>query len=159
MPTSSNFAGIVRQILISRERGGPMVSVSEVKALAGRGLVGDRHLSRTIGKSVDKNLTLIESEKILDYGAATGLSFTAQDARRNIVTSGIELNPLVGNEFYVGAIRVRALELCEPCSLLARRTQRAVLWGLAHKGGLRCQILTDGVIQLGDTVRYTQGSA
>ena len=149
----SNTGGVVRQILLSAERGQAMTSVTEVQALAGRGLVGDRHFSLGLDDALDKNLTLIESEKIADFCRATGLDFCAEDARRNIVTEGVELNGLVGREFQVGEVRVKAIVLCEPCSLLARRTDRAVLWGLAHKAGLRCQIMTDGVIRVGDVIR------
>ena len=130
-----------------------MSSVSKVEAVAGQGLVGDRHFSLALGDALDKNLTLIESEKIEGFCKAMGLPFSAQDARRNIVTSGIELNGLLGHAFYVGAAKVKAVELCEPCSLLARRTHRAVLWGLVHKGGLRCQIVSGGMIEVGDQIR------
>jgi MOSC domain-containing protein YiiM len=133
-----------------------MISVTEVHALAGRGLAGDRNFAPlAVGKT--NNVTLIESEKIREFTVATGLDFTAEDSRRNIVTSGIDLNQLVGCEFHVGVVRMKALELCEPCSLLARRTHRAVLWGLLHKAGLRCQIVTDGVIRVGDEIRPERG--
>jgi MOSC domain-containing protein YiiM len=129
-----------------------MISVNEVHALAGRGLAGDRNFApRASGKT--NNVTLIESEKIHEFTVATGLNFTPEDSRRNIVTSGIDLNPLVGCEFHVGAVKVKALELCEPCAPLARRTHQAILWGLLHKGGLRCQIISDGVIRVGDEIR------
>jgi len=147
--------GVVKEILLAQKRGGAMSSVSQVQAMAGRGLVGDRNFSPLIEVAPDKNITLIESEKIQEFGEATGIAFSAQDARRNIVTSGILLNPLLGQEFFVGPVTVKALELCEPCSLLARRTHRQVLWGLAHKGGLRCQILTYGIIQVGDRIRFS----
>jgi MOSC domain-containing protein YiiM len=149
----ANAHGIVQQILLSQARGGSMLSVNQVQAVAGQGLVGDRNFSPQIGGSLDKNLTLIESENIQKFSESMGLTFSPEDARRNIVTSGIRLNPLLGHEFYVGPVKVKALELCEPCSLLAKRTHRAVLWGLVHKGGLRCQIVGSGLINLGDKVR------
>jgi MOSC domain-containing protein YiiM len=150
--SSAAVSGQVRQILISPKKGDPMLSKEEMHALAGRGLAGDRNFSpRAAGKT--NNLTLIESEKIDGFVAATSLEFSAEDSRRNIVTSGIDLNLLVGREFYLGTVKVKALELCEPCSLLAKRTHRAVLWGLRNKGGLRCEIITDGIIRVGDEIR------
>ena len=128
-----------------------MASVPEVEAIAGRGLVGD-YRADTLGLDADKALTLIESENIQRFVEATGVAFSAEAARRNIVTRGIRLNDLVGAEFWVGAVRVKALELCEPCSLLARRTNRMVLVGLLGKGGLRCQVLTGGLIRRGDKI-------
>jgi len=129
-----------------------MVSLSQVQAVAGQGLFGDRNFSRLTKESADKNLTLIEAEKIDDFARSTGLDFSAEDARRNLVTQGIDLNPLLGREFFVGEVKVMALELCEPCNLLAKRTYRQVLWGLLHRGGLRCRIVSDGVIHVGDQV-------
>jgi MOSC domain-containing protein YiiM len=157
-PESVIASGVVKEILLSQERGDAMFSVAQVRAVAGQGLVGDRNFSPQASECLDKNLTLIESEKIQEFSDATGLAFSARDARRNIVTRGIQLNALLGHEFYVGSVKVKALELCEPCSLLARRTHRAVLWGLAHKGGLRCQIVTDGIILLGDSIRFSQNA-
>jgi len=142
--------GILKAIWIAPEKGATMVSLLEVQAVAGQGLFGDRNFSR--GGSADKDLTLIEAEKIDDFVRSTGLDFSAEDARRNLVTEGIELNPLVGREFSVGAVRIRAMELCEPCNLLAKRTHRQVLWGFLHRGGLRCRIVTDGIIHVGDKV-------
>jgi len=158
LPKLANATGIVKEILLSPKRGGAMSSVSQVQALAGQGLVGDRNFSPLLEVAPDKNITLIESEKIQEFCEATGIPFSAQDARRNIVTSGIRLNPLLGREFFVGSVKVKALELCEPCSLLARRTHRAVLWGLLHKGGLRCQVMTDGLIKLGDVIRNSSNA-
>ncbi len=157
MPETLNLTGTVNDILISKRKGDTMISVPKVEAVAGKGLVGDRNFSSGSGKSVDNHLTLIELEKIQQFVQATGLDFSPEDARRNVVTHGIELNPLVGQEFYVGPVKVKALELCEPCSLLARRTNRAVLWGLLHKGGLRCRIVTSGLIHVGDCLRPIQG--
>jgi MOSC domain-containing protein YiiM len=148
--TAAN-AGTVLDVLLAPARGAAMISVAEVEAVAGRGLIGD-YRSETLGLDPDKALTLIEYENIHRFVEALGLPFSAEDARRNIITRGTRLNDLLGAEFRVGAVRVKALELCEPCSLLARRTHRAVLWGFKGKGGLRCQILESGMIRRGDYV-------
>jgi MOSC domain-containing protein YiiM len=157
-PFSPSEKGIVIDILLAPARGVAMASVAEVEAMVGRGLAGD-YRSTKAGLGPDKNLTLIESENIRSFVEATGFPFSAEDARRNIVTAGIRLNDLLGAEFWVGAVRVKALELCEPCSLLAKRTHRAVLWGLVGKGGLRCQILVDGLIRRGDKIGLNRGPA
>jgi MOSC domain-containing protein YiiM len=140
-PPLSTF-GHVEEILVSVAKGAPMNSVGEVQVHAARGLAGHHH----------KNLTLIEAEKIERFAEEYDLLFSAHDARRNIVTRGVELNPLLGREFHVGSVKLRALELCEPCSLLAKRTYPQVLPGLRHKGGLRCRIVSGGVIRVGDQV-------
>jgi MOSC domain-containing protein YiiM len=45
--------------------------------------------------------------------------------------------------------------LCEPCKDLERATQPGVIEGLLHRGGLNADILTDGVISVGDEVVET----
>jgi MOSC domain-containing protein YiiM len=150
-PLSTDEKGTVVDILLAPGRGAAMASVGEVEALAGRGLVGD-YRSAKDAVEPERHLTLIESENIHQFAKAANLPFSAEDARRNIVTRGVRLNDLLGAEFRIGPVQVRALELCEPCSLLAKRTHRAVLPGLVGKGGLRCQILTSGVIRRGDAV-------
>jgi MOSC domain-containing protein YiiM len=132
-----------------------MTAVAEVEAIPGKGLAGDRYSLRTGTFSKpqpDRELTLIESEAIEAFNSEMGIDYAAAAARRNVVTRGVPLNHLVGREFQIGEIRVRGLKLCEPCSHLARLSHQAVLPGLVHRGGLRAQILTEGVIRAGDAV-------
>jgi MOSC domain-containing protein YiiM len=133
----------------------PLVSVSEAHAVPGRGLAGDRYFNQTgsFWKPLpDYELTLIEIEAIEDLKRDFGIEFSPGDGRRNIVTRGVSLNDLVGQEFQVGEVTLRGIRLCEPCKHLARLSHRAVVRGLVHKGGLRAQILTDGTIRVGDVV-------
>lgn len=144
-------------LLISKSSSDEMESLSEVSAVPGRGLVGDRYFEG-IGtfspqpQKPDFEITLIESEKIEFFSKESGLPFSAFDARRNVVTEGVDLNGLVGKEFLLGAVRLRGIRLCEPCNYLAKITYPDVLRGLVHKGGLRAQILTQGVMRAGDSV-------
>ena len=73
-----------------------------MRALAGRGLEGDRHVTGdgTFPSGVPGSaLTLIEAEVCESFTPPLG----PDEHRRNIVTRGIELNGLVGHEFTVGA--------------------------------------------------------
>jgi len=150
------FEGAVVSIHIAAAAEGPMLSVDEVEAIPGKGLSGDRYFHQvgTFSKpQPDRELTFIEIEAIEALKAETGLELAEGDARRNIVTRGVPLNHLVGREFAVGRVRVRGLKLCEPCAHLASLTQSGVLPGLVHRGGLRAQILNEGVIRAGDVVK------
>ena len=73
--------------------------------------------------------------------------------RRNVLIRGLALNQLVGHEFTIGEVRCRGMRLCEPCMVVERYASRPVLRALAHRGGLRADILEDGVIRIGDEVR------
>ncbi len=145
----------VVEILISAAPASPMTSCANVLAVPGRGLDGDRYFNGTgtfakNPQQPDFEITLIEGEAIAAFARESGLAFTAADARRNLVTRDIALNDLVGVEFSVGPVRLKGLRLCEPCNYLAKMTGPAVLRGLVHRGGLRAQILSEGVIHVGD---------
>lgn len=144
----------VSEILIAESPSSPMSSRSEVRAVPGRGLEADRYFSGVgtfspTPQKPDFEITFIEKEKIEEFARATALPFTAAHARRNIVTEGVDLNALIGKEFLVGSVRIRGIRLCEPCNFLAKTTFPEVLKGLVHKGGLRAQIVTEGIIRVG----------
>lgn len=134
-----------------------MTACPEARAVPGRGLEGDRYFNG-IGTfsphppKPDYEITLIEKEQIDAFVAESGLPFTSSLARRNLVTEGVELNSLVGREFAVGAVRLRGIRLCEPCTYLAKISFPETLRGLVHKGGLRAQIVSEGMIRVGDQV-------
>jgi MOSC domain-containing protein YiiM len=133
-----------------------MDSLVEVQALAGAGLVGDRYF-RGVGTYsgadvVGRQVTLIEGEALAAASVETGKDIRPRDSRRNIVTQGIRLNDLVGREFAVGEVRMRGVELCEPCSHLAQLAGKPMLRTLVHRGGIRADILSDGMIRVGDPI-------
>ena len=100
-----------------------------------------------------REVTLLEIEAIDALKLELGLEIEPGEARRNLVTRGVALNHLVGREFTVGEARLLGCRLCEPCSGLAAHTGKsAILPGLIHRGGLRCDILEGGVIRVGDAV-------
>jgi MOSC domain-containing protein YiiM len=146
------FRGNVVSIFIAREAAIPMESREEVKAVAGRGLEGDRyfdgtgHWSKTPG--VGREVTLIEIEAIEALESERNIAITPGATRRNVVTRGVPLNHLVGREFQLGAVRLRGMRLCEPCTYLESLTQQGVLSGLIHRGGLRAEIVTGGTIRV-----------
>lgn len=156
-----NKMSTIYEILISESPENPMESVEEAEAIAGRGIKGDRYYEKRGTFSpephkADFELTIIEKEKVEEFARNSGLPFTVRDARRNLVTEGIELNELVGKQFYIGESKLTAIRLCEPCNYLAKTSYPETLKGLAHKGGLRVQILESGKIQVGDTIRVIE---
>ena len=145
----------VVDIITADSPSSPAVSRRSARAVPGRGLQGDRYFDGTgtfspHPQKPDFEVTLIQKEHIDAFASGAGLRFTAHEARRNLVTVGMDLNTLVGREFRVGSVLIRGIRLCEPCGHLARQTSPEVLSGLLHKGGLRAQILTEGDIRVGD---------
>jgi len=150
------FEGTVVLINIAPSAEAAMVPVQEARAVPGKGLEGDRYSFRqgTFFKpQPDRELTLIEVEAIEAMKGELNVDYGLSDSRRNVVTRGVPLNHLVGKEFWIGEVKVRGLRLCEPCSHLQKLSHEKVLPGLVHRGGLRAQILTEGMIQVGDVVK------
>ena len=133
-----------------------MTSVPAVRAVPGEGLEGDRYHngSGTYSKpgASDREVTLIEEEAVGALRRDYEIEFEAGDSRRNIVTRGVALNHFVGRDFRVGEVALRGIRLCEPCGHLEQVTGRRLRAGLAHRGGLRAQILTAGTIRTGDPI-------
>jgi len=147
--------GRIESIHIAPAAKSPMQEVSEVLAIPGVGLDGDRYALRqgTFFKpEPDFELTLIEAEAVEAAQRDHGLKLSPGESRRNLVTRGVSLNPLVGQEFQIGNVRVRGIRLCEPCSHLQALTGQPVIKTLPHRAGLRAQILTQGPIRTGDAV-------
>ncbi|MFQ6013571.1 MAG: MOSC domain-containing protein [Thermoplasmata archaeon] len=140
-----------------------MLSLPEVRAVAGRGLEGDRYFEKTGTYSrppdPDRQLTLIEEEALEALGRDYGVDIDPPEARRNLVTRGVPLNHLVGRTFRTGEVLLRGLRLCEPCRHLARLVHADVVPGLIHRGGLRAEILTTGLIRVGDVLEESPDPA
>jgi MOSC domain-containing protein YiiM len=129
-----------------------MSAQQSVEAVTEAGLTGDRYSEKKNRRSPDYQVTFIELENIEAFTQASGLPLTPDMPRRNIITSGIRLNELCGKRFRVGRARFEGLELCEPCSLFAKRTHREVLRFFVGKGGLRARIVSGGEIRVGDKI-------
>jgi len=149
------FEGKVISINITPVAEAPLESVEEVRAIPGRGLEGDRYFDHA-DKLPKRELTLVEAEAIEAFRSEFKIDFGLEGTRRNIVTRGVPLNHLVGKEFWVGEVKARGVQLCEPCATLQRLSHPKVLPGLLHRGGLRAQILTEGTIRVGAIVSETR---
>lgn len=132
-----------------------MVEVAEIRALPGKGLEGDRYFggvgtySRNPG---DRQVTFIEKEAIDALERESEITIGPGEARRNLVTTGLALNHLIDKEFRVGEVRFRGIKLCEPCNHLESLTKVGVRAALVHRGGLRAEVLSEGMLRKGDPV-------
>ncbi len=149
--------GHVEGIFVAESTGGLLTETPEARAIPGRGLEGDRYFQGTgqfSKKPGARELTLIEAEAIEALARDYDMHLAPGETRRNIVTRGVALNHLVGKDFTVGDVRVHGVKLCEPCNYLETTTERpGIRTSLSHRGGLRVQILDEGVIRKGDPIR------
>jgi len=126
--------------------------VKSIEVLENKGVVGDRHFDEFNDPYCQ--LSLIESENIDFYNSKYNLNIPYVDFRRNIITKGIRLNDLIGKKFLVGNVKVEGIDLCRPCRHLTEiLSQQKILKEFLRKGGLRCQILSSSIINVGDNIR------
>jgi hypothetical protein len=147
-------AGTVHAIVVASETAGAAHLVGRCRAIAGRGLEGDRYCTGggtfAAQGRVGQDLTLIDAAAL----EAAGLS--AVEARRNVVTCDIDLDGLIGRRFLIGQVACRGERRAEPCAHLQRLTGPGVLRALVHRGGIRADVLSDGQIAVGDSVQLEE---
>jgi MOSC domain-containing protein YiiM len=135
----------VEAIHLGERKSSPLRPVESARALAGKGLQGDRKF-RASGAKPGQALTLVEAENVEAVGLAAG------ETRRQVTTRGVRLNDLVGKRFRVGEVECYGVELCEPCTHLQSMTRPGIIKELTHRAGINADILTDGTICVGDEV-------
>ena len=144
--------GKVLEIGITNNKGGQINNVSKIEVLKGKGILNDRKFRENNQK--ESQITLIEIENINNFNKAYKINIAPVDFRRNIITENIKLNELVEKEFLVGNVKLRAHDLCRPCKYLQEKLkQNNFIKEFLQKGGLRCEILTDGKISVGDIIK------
>ena len=144
--------GKVVEIGIANTKGNQIQKVNKVEALKGKGLQNDRKFSENNQK--ERQVTLIEIENINHFNNISNSNIHPVDFRRNIITENVRLNELVGKEFFVGNIKLKGHDLCRPCKYLQDKLkQNNFVKEFLHTGGLRCEILTSGKINVGDIIK------
>jgi hypothetical protein len=153
-------SGTVEGLFRAAEAAAPVEALVRATLVAGSGLEGDRYATG-LGRfsapgRAGQDITLIEAEAVEALLAEHGVELAPGDARRNVVTRGIDLNALVGRHFHIGGVPCFGQRLAEPCSWQQKLTPPGTLRGLVHRGGLRADVLADGTIALGDRVEPGQ---
>ena len=148
--------GVLRGIWISAAARDPLVSVAEVRAVPGRGLEGDRYFfacgsfSRWPGKG--REVSFIAEEALEAVRAEHGIDLRQGRSRRNLVTSGISLADLQECTFRIGTAVFRGVRPCAPCEYLERITEVGVFNALKGRGGLRADVIEEGILHVGEAV-------
>jgi hypothetical protein len=149
--------GKLEAIYTAPAEGEPMQSHVTVNLDAGRGIPGDRYVLGTgrfsDPKYADQQLTLVEAE------VAERVGLRQDETRRNLITRGIVLEELIGKRFRLGEAEIRGIRPCDPCAYLESRTRPGITRDMAHKGGLRAEILVGGAVRIGDQIEIVEGDS
>ncbi len=151
----SESTGIVASLHVTDGMSRPMRSLEVIEALAGQGVKGDRYMlgAGTYSKKPEpgRQITLIEAETLKWLRREHGIEVMPEECRRNVVTRGIRLVPLVGRDLMVGEVRLHAHRINQPCKYLENLLKRPGLYeAMWDRGGINCEILTGGTIRVGD---------
>jgi len=143
--------GKVIKIGISENSGEEIIEKESVEAIAGKGLSNDRFFKDS--NHPRSQLTIIESENIDKFNKLLDKPISYIKFRRNIVTKGILLNNLINKIISIGSVTVKVHDLCEPCKHLQDMLgKNNLVKNLVHKSGIRCEILSSGIIKTNDEI-------
>ena len=127
----------------------PLLEVAQIECVAGRGIRGDRFYDYR--NDYKGQITFFSFEIFERLTRHFGLiDRSAGAVRRNVIVSGVDLNDLIGEEFSIQGVRLRGTAHCRPCYWLDQAIAPGAEKFLEGNGGLRAQILSDGVIAVGD---------
>ena len=125
----------------------PTVEVAEIECVAGQGIKGDRFFG--FKKNYKGQITFFAQEVFDALCAELKLSGKSAGAtRRNVITEGSDLNALVGHEFEIQGVKFRGVSECSPCYWMDLAFAPGAEMFLQNRGGLRAQILTDGILRV-----------
>jgi len=125
----------------------PVLERDEIDCVAGKGIRGDRFFAYK--EDYKGQITFFSWEVFEQLRCELGLAGAQPSGtRRNVITVGMALNSLIGQEFEIQSIRFAGVEECRPCYWMNNvfRHEQAETW-LKGNGGLRARILTDGVLR------------
>tara|TARA_Y100001970_G_scaffold116942_1_gene145582 strand:- start:1256 stop:1702 length:447 start_codon:yes stop_codon:yes gene_type:complete len=142
---------VVLKIGITEKNNKEIENKERIEVIASKGIIGDRYFHDFNGDC--EQITLIESENIDYYNKTFNTNFNYLEFRRNIITKDIKLNDLVGKTISVGKIKLKVNDLCRPCKDLQKRLGKDnIIKEFLRRGGLRCEILSSGTINVGDKI-------
>ena len=142
----------VIEIGITKYNNKKIIKVPEIEAIAGKGILGDRHYKDF--NDPFNQLSIIESENIDEYNEKYNLKIPYLEFRRNIVTKKIKLNDLIGKKLLIGEALLEVIDLCRPCRHLSEKLKKDnIIKEFLRKGGIRCSIINNGKICVGNSVK------
>jgi len=130
-------------------------TADRVELVAGKGIVGDRFFGKAA--HMDAAVTLLSIEALEAMAQELGAApFDPLLTRRNVVLRGAHLAPLLGHEFALESrgdvVQLRAGRPAHPCAWMDRMLAPGAHAAMRGRGGVRCQPLSNGLLNRGPAV-------
>ena len=148
---SSLDTGVLEAIWIKRHKRGPMDRTDVAVMVTGRGIVGNAN------QGGRRQVTVISREAWAVMLTELGAHVDPSVRRANLLVSGIDLARSGGAILTIGEVRVRLINETRPCARMDEAfpgLRRAM--GGGWRGGAFGEVLDDGQISVGDTVRLSR---
>jgi MOSC domain-containing protein YiiM len=124
-----------------------IVEHQEIYCVAGQGVEGDRFFDYK--NNYRGQITFFALEVFAEVCRQLGISGKNPGlTRRNVITRGVDLNALIGEEFAVQGIQFFGVEECRPCYWMDKVLGPGAEAALKNHGGLRARILTNGRLRV-----------
>lgn len=122
-----------------------IIAVNQIECVAGRGIRGDRFFD--FKENYEGQITFFSMEVFDALRRERNLpGAQLQFARRNAFVRSADLNALIGKQFEVQGVRFEGVEESRPCYWMNAALGPGAEEWLRGRGGLRCRILTNGVL-------------
>jgi MOSC domain-containing protein YiiM len=156
-------SGRLEAIVLRTGRRAPAVLATEVRAIAGQGLDGDRAARTRSANAAPsrRQVTLIQAEHLPVIARFAGRDeVLASEMRRNLVIAGINLlaarSPFKDQTMHlrIGAeVVLKITDVCAPCSRMEEVLGDGGYAAMRGHGGLTATVLVGGMLRVGDAVR------
>ncbi len=144
--------GKIKAINISNFEGENTFYINQAILKKNKGIINDRYYENF--KKNYEQVTLIESEKIDNFNMKTRKKIDYKDFRRNIITSGIDLNKTINKRIQINNVILKIHELCQPCRYLQKKLgMNNLVKLLVFKSGVRAEIIKSGEISTYDKIK------
>jgi MOSC domain-containing protein YiiM len=123
-----------------------IVEVEQVECVAGRGLCGDRFFD--FKEDYKGQVTLFAWEVFDQLRKEQGKpELSPSVLRRNLLVEGLDLAALIGKQFELQGVTLEGTGECKPCYWMDQAVGSGAEEWMKGRGGLRCKIITDGVLR------------
>lgn len=147
--------GEVAWIGLRPARHAPMLTPPALQLTPDDGAVGDHYSSRT---GAARGVTLIEQACLAAIFSYLGAALPDPALlRRNIVTSGVNLDALRERRFQVGTAVLEHTGACHPCSRMEALLGPGGYNAVRGRGGITARVVQAGHVALGDGVVRLDG--
>ena len=145
----------IKAINITNLSGESTIYVNQAILERNKGIINDRYYKNF--KKKYEQVTLIESEKISYFNNNIKSKFNYKDFRRNIITTGIDLNKMINKKIQINNVVLKIHQLCQPCKYLQNKLNVDNLVKLmTNNGGVRAEIVQSGVISTFDEIKIVK---